>query len=165
MDILHFIKSRHDGMRDRLSELEQQDGVKARRATLDGLSQDVQTYLVLEKDYLYPEITGLFPEAETLVQTGLASGSIIGRRTKALVKLLAMPLAEQGGAWPKRLAELKESILKHFDQEERLLMPKLRALLRTEDREDLGQVFLEMEGEFKSGGAPAAPAAANRKRA
>ena len=78
------------------------------------------------------------------------------------VKLVAKPVAEQDG-YDKRLVELKDAFLKHFDQEERVLMPKLRSLMRTEDREDLGQVFIDAKAELLGGSAPTA--APGRKRA
>lgn len=150
MDVLHFIKSYHDEVKQVLDSVESADGLKARRQRLDDLARLVQAYLDLEKDYLYPEIGDLFAGVDTLVRAGEANGAAIGRRVKSLVKLLAKPVNEQEG-WEKRLAELRASLVEHFDGEEQVLMPKMRLMIRTEDREDLGQVFLDARDELLRG--------------
>jgi hypothetical protein len=164
MDVLHFLKTQHDLLRTALARVEQDDGVKARRLHIDGLARELATQLVIEKDYLYPELIGLFPGSDTVVANGLASGALINRRIKVLVKLIAKTAAEQDG-YDKRLAELKDSLLKHCEQQEQILMPKLRSLIRTEDREDLGQVFVEAKQDLVAGKPQAAQAAPSRKRA
>lgn len=165
MDVLHFIKSYHDEVRQVLDSVESADGLKARRQCLDDLARLVQAYLDLEKDYLYPEIGDLFAGVDTLVRAGEANGAAIGRRVKSLVKLLAKPVNEQEG-WEKRLAELRASLVEHFDSEEQVLMPKMRLMIRTEDREDLGQVFLDARDELlRAGEEGVTIGAGSRKRA
>jgi hypothetical protein len=146
MDVLHFLKTNHDTIRAELARLVELDGVKARRAELDELARAVQMHLVLERDYLYPEVSGLFSGAEALVTAGLAEAAVIEKRLKAITKLAAKPAAEQDG-FDKRLDELRAAVIGHFDQEEQMLMPKIRELIRTEDREDLGQVFLDAKAD------------------
>lgn len=168
MDVLHFLKSDHDAIRTGLDRLEKSDGVKVRRAVLDELARRVQTHMVLERDYLYPEIAELFAGVEALVSIGLANMTQISRRLKVLVKLVSQPVAQQA-SYPKKLEELREAVLQHFEHEEQSLLPKLRYLIRTEDREDLGQVFLDVRDELMKApeGAEAAvvATAARRKRA
>jgi hypothetical protein len=162
MDILSILKAEHDQIRTELNKLESSDGVKARRTLIESLARDIQVHLTLEKDYLYPEIAGLFPGAETLVDIGQANGSAISRRLKLLVKMAAKPLAEQAG-YDKKEAELKDSLLRHFDFEEQNLMPKVRGLIRTEEREDIGQLFLDVRDEVRKGVEAQAPKAAAPK--
>lgn len=164
MDILHFLKTQHDLAREVLTRVEQADGIKARRHHLDDLTKELTAHLMLEKDYLYPELAGLFAGADALVTVGLANGALIGRRLKTLVKLAGKSAAEQDG-YDKRLAELRESMLKHFDLEEQTLMPKVRALIRTEDREDLGQVFAEAKVDLLGEAEPEPLPTSSRKRA
>jgi len=146
MDVLHFIKSHHDSLREGLARLTAAEGVKARRIALEELSRDLQVHLALEKDYLYPEIGDLFPGGDVLVVAGQASVLVISKRLKTLQKLAVKPAGEQEG-WTKRLVELAEAMQRHFEQEEQTLMPKMRLLIRTEDREDLGQLFLDVQTE------------------
>ena len=146
MDCLHFIKTQHDVLRAALAGLMAADGVKARRTLADDLARDVQVYLALEKEYLYPEVAGLFPGADVIAAAGTANGQALVRRIKAIKALVSKNVTEQD-AYPKRLKEFEEARLKHFEHEEQILMPKMRAMIRTEDREDLGQVFLEVQSE------------------
>lgn len=166
MDVLHFIKSSHDALRETVLRLEGESGVKARRLVCDELVRDLQAHVTLEKDYLYPEIGGLFPGSEALVATGLAEGALLSKRAKTLQKLLQKPVSEQDG-YDKRLTELKDALQRHCDQQEQNLLPKLRSAIPTQDREDLGQVFLEAKAELlaQASGAAPAPAAQGRKRA
>lgn len=164
MDCLHFIKTQHDALRTALAELMATDGIKVRRTLVDDLARDVQVYLALENEYLYPEIAGLFPGADVLAAAGTANSQALSRRIKALKALAAKSATEQE-TYPKRLKEFEESLLKHFEQEEQILMPKMRAMIRTEDREDLGQVFLEVQSEVLASLSLEAPATKGRKRA
>lgn len=164
MDCLHFIKTQHDALRTALAALSAADGVKVRRSVVGDLARDVQVYLALEKDYLYPEIAGLFPGADVVAAAGTANGAALVRRIKALKALVAKNAAEQDG-YPKKLKEFEESLLKHFEQEEQVLMPKMRSMIRTEDREDLGQVFLEVQSEVLASFTDGAAAPKGRKRA
>ena len=165
MDVLHFLKSDHDSIRASLDLVVAADGVKTRRIHLEDLAKLLQVHLVLERDYLYPEISGLFLGVDAVIDLGLATAALTSKRLKLLVKLASKPADEQEGI-DKRVAELRESILKHFDHEEQHLLPKMRYLIRTEDREDLGQVFVDVRDDvMKSLEAPVAQAASGRKRA
>lgn len=168
MDVLVFIKESHQALRSRCSELQAEAGVKARRALMESLSKDLELHLRLEQDYLYPELTGLFSGADAMTTTGLANGSVIRRRLKAMVKLVAQPAAEQS-SYPAKLKELLDSVAAHFDLEEQTLMPKIRDAMRTEDREDLGEVLVETKADLAQNDdakpAAAAPQAKVRKRA
>ena len=171
MDVLHFIKTDHDALRAALAELQAAAGVKLRRQHFDELTKLLNIHLTLQKDYLYPEIAGLFPGAQALVDIGLAHASGITKKSKALGKLIAGPAAEQVG-FEKKFVELKDAILTQIQAEEASLLPKMRDLIRTEEREDLGDVFQDAHADLMrataSGSTPAAPVAAApvaRKRA
>lgn len=167
MDVLFIIKSHHVELMQAFDQMQAAAGLKPKRAAMDDLARDLQAFLTLEKDYLYPEIEDQFAGAGTLVVLGQAGGSLIDKRLKAVLKLIAKPVDEQEGL-EKRIGELKEALSAHFDHEERVLMPKLRSSMRTEDREDLGQVMVDAQEDLRSGAADAdadaAPAVA-RKRA
>lgn len=150
MDVLHFIKSDHDAIRACLAELDAASGVKLRRQHFDALAKVLQIHLTLQKDYLYPEISELFPGAQALIDVGLAHGAIIVRKIKALSKLIAAPASEQAGpaGFSKRLAELSESVMAQIQAEEASLLPRMRDLIRTEEREDLGDVFQDAHADI-----------------
>lgn len=168
MDVLLFIKESHVTLRSRCSELEAESGIKGRRTALETLAKELELHLTLEQDYLYPELIGLFNGAEAMTATGAANATTIRRRLKALQKQLGMPASDQA-AYPKKLAELVEAVGTHFEVEEQTLMPKIRDSMRTEDREDLGDVLIETKADLAGGEAVPAAAAARpvktRKRA
>lgn len=165
MDVLHFIKSYHDEVMQAVDAVIAADGLNDHRQQIDSLARLIQAYIELEKDYLYPEISDLFAGVDSLVRMGEANGAAILRRLKNLLKLLDKPREEQVG-WDKRLIELREGLVEHFDNEEQVLMPKMRLMIRTEDREDLGQVFLDARDELlRSRTADVTIGGSSRKRA
>lgn len=163
MDVLQYIKASHDQIRGDLGRFLGAEGVKARRAAFETLSNGISFQLMLERDYLYPELPGLFPEAEVVVATGLANGSAIAKKLKFLEKFLAKALKDQAGI-EKKIEDFSASVEAHFYQQEQALMPKLRQTMRTDDREELGRVFEDVRNE--AGDASDEPAkTATRKRA
>ncbi len=170
MDVLHFIKADHDAIRASVERLAASDGVKARRLRCDEVAQLLTIHLGLEKDFLYPELLDLFANGRALVDVGLANGVIIGKKMKLLTKLVQAPAAEQAASYAKRFQELKDAVLAHLETQEQALLPKLRENMRTEEREDLGEVFLDAKTELRRNlygeGEPvaAAPAPASAKR-
>lgn len=165
MDVLQYLKADHEAIRTALEQLGRAEAVKLRRTQLDELAKQIQIHLVLERDYLYPEIAGLFVGAEAQIDAGLAQAAVIVKRLKSLQKIVETSATAQDG-WVKRFQELRDAVHKHFDNEEQLLLPKLRIAIRTEDREDLGQVFLDAQTDVLTSldSAPSAPSA-SRKRA
>ena len=147
MDVLHFIKSYHDEVMQAIEAVRSADGSALRRQRLDVLARLIQAYFDLEKEYLYPEISDLFTGVEAIVRIGEANGAAILRRLKNLLKVLDKPQEEQE-EWEKRIVELREGLVEHFGSEEQILMPKMRLMIRTEDREDLGQVFIDARDEL-----------------
>jgi hypothetical protein len=107
----------------------------------------VEIHFNLEKEYLYPEISGAFQGIEVLVATGLANASVVEKKIKALGKLMTQAEPESG-ALQDVFLDLKSASYAHFEQEERLLLPKMREFVRTEDREDLGQVLVDVQEEL-----------------
>lgn len=142
MDILHFIKEYQDGLRAAEAALEQSSLAEP---GLGLFSRDLAIYLELERDYLYPEIQDLFAGAATLVQIGEGHAATISRRLKLLLKAQESH-ADLLAPW----ADLKAALAQHFDAEEKHLLPKMRTMIRTEDREELGQVFVDARDELRS---------------
>lgn len=148
MDVLHFIKSYHEEVVCQLEQLDAAHDLETRQGLLEQIGRLLKVYIHLEEQYLYPEIIGLFPGVEDLVRLGEASAATIERQINNLSKAVANALPEREVAWTEQLVALKSAILEHFQLEERTLMPKLRLKLRTEVREDLGQVFLDARHEL-----------------
>src|SRR5690606_32188822 len=103
-----------------------------------------------EKDYLYPEITDLYPGSDHVIKIGLAAGVAIKRKLNQLVKLAGEPQAKQAG-FEDKWDKLVDAVEKHLATQEGLVMPRMRASIRTEDREDLGHLFQEVREDIAEG--------------
>jgi hypothetical protein len=94
----------------------------------------------------------------------------------SISKTLAKPVSEHGGL-PGKIEELSVQLAKHIELQEQSLMPKIRQLISTQEREDLGQVLIDMKADAVSGidisvpkvaarqSKPATKSAVKRKRA
>ena len=165
MDILHYLKTHHDSIRTTCESLWQAKAVKERKAQLEALVKAAEVYLTLERDFLYPEIAGLFAAADSLVEAAETNSANVDKALKSLVKAAAGSPFE-AAAFASRLQELQLALTMHFDHEERSLMPKMRMHIPTEEREDLGQVFADAELEVLTAlAAELEPVSVSRKRA
>lgn len=142
MDILSIIKSDHDQIRRGIATIDGLTGLQARRKAYPALAKEIETHLLLEEGYLYPEVADLFNGSQILVDIGRANHATLTKLLKSLEKALDRPATEQALA-DKKWTELKEILLKHLITEEDQLMPKVRATISTQDREDLGQVLMD----------------------
>ena len=165
MDILHYLKTHHDSIRTTCESLWQAKAVKERKAQLEALVKATEVYLTLERDFLYPEISGLFAAADSLIEAAETNAANVDKGLKSLVKY-ASGAGFDAAVFATRLQELQLALTMHFDQEEQNLMPKMRMHIRTEEREDLGQVFADAEAEVLLAlTAELEPVSVSRKRA
>ena len=146
MDVLQLIKEDHDNIRRLIAALDTA-GKVARKTLANSLSRDIQIHLHLEREYLYPEVSGLFPEGEVMVRLSLANhGEILKILKNVETAAGKSPSVQKNFA--TYLDSLKAKVEGHFKMEEDNFMPKIRHLISTEDREDLGQVFIEVKDEM-----------------
>src|SRR5690606_7124719 len=123
-----------------LRTVQEAKGVKNRRTAVGSCESLVLVQIELEKEYLYPEISDLYPGSEHVIKLGLAAGVSIKRRLSQLVKLAGQAQAKQTG-FEDKWERLVVSVESHLANQEEHLMPRMRASIRTEDREDLGALF------------------------
>ncbi len=147
MDVLFLMKSEHDLIRGQLQEFESSKTAKAAKKAFESLEGLVGYYLTLEKDYIYPEIIGLFSGAERLVERGLCRQKEITDRMIELSEVFSKKSAKTLKSQTKAFSELTRE---HLEILEERLMPELRSRIDTSDREDLGQVFLDVKQEWSS---------------
>lgn len=164
MDVLYLMKSDREAIGTVFTGVESASGVKERRQAFEALERLLGPHLEFERDYLFPEISGAFAGSQTLVDAGTANVTAIERKKKAVSRYLAKPAAEQKN-WAKQVKDLRELVEKHFSAELESLFPKVRHFFRTEDREDLGQVFQDFKEDREQEAASSTAAAASRKRA
>jgi hypothetical protein len=147
LDVLHLIKQEHEGIRSLLQELSKEKTVTAQKKVLQDLLHRAKIHMHVEHEYLYPEVTGLFNEAENFIKNSKENHKTIKKTLTELEKLVnSKPMAAKP-AVEKKVSHLMERFQAHFTSGEDVLMPKLRELIPTQDREDLGQVFLDAQEE------------------
>lgn len=176
MDVLHIMKADHELIRAKLDAFATADGISVRRKIFPELEREFAVHAAIEDGYLYPEISGLFPGAEVLVDVCLANHAVLTKLLAGVGKLIAKPVSEHAGL-PSKISELSLQLKKHIELQEQSLMPRIRQLISTQEREDLGQVLLDMKADAAAGidisvpkvdvkkVKPAAKAAGKRKRA
>ncbi len=155
MDVLYLIKEDHNKIRslcnammdafERVKALKEEDYTPA----LLSLGREVRAHLHLEETYLFPEVLNVFPDAKRLITTCLGHQVAILKALDDIeVKLLKIGAKKLPEAAPG-IANFKAAIEQHFSIEEEMLLPKIRQLIPTQDREDLGQVFQDVREEIE----------------
>lgn len=165
MDILHYLKTQHDSIRGIYKRVAEAKVPKDRKTQLESLVRSTQVYLSLQRDFLYPEVSGSFAAADGLILTSESNAKTIDKAIKSVVNIASKP-AFDASAFEEKMRSLGKALTTHFDQEEQNLLPKIRDYIRTEDREDLGLVFADAESELLvalDGGGDLSPA--RRRRA
>lgn len=165
MDVLAVIKTDHNTIREKLVGFKDAGGAKLRRAAFDEFSKSMQMNLTLERDYLYPELLGLFGGAEALVDSVTAHSIVVEKKLKSVERVVSKPVAQQVNIG-KKIDDLESSIVTYLDAVEEALMPKIRAFIRTEEREDLAEVFSDIKEQLEEGptGGVGAVKGRNQKR-
>jgi len=140
VDVLAIIKEDHEAIRTKFAVLRQASGVKKRREAFQEFLKQTNMALALGRVYLFPELDGLFNGADAMVSSATASGMKLEKCTKSIQKILAKPVAGQKNLDDK-IDELEQVAQTYLRLVEELVMPKIRTFIRTEDREDLAEVF------------------------
>ena len=159
MDVLQIIKQDHQAILAGLLKLGAEKTVKARRSAVKQLSEELLLHLHIEDAYVFPEVSGLFGDSDAFTALSLANHSLLRKDLNKLTKLVSLPLANQSG-YAQLVNAIASRAEKHFKLEEELLLPQMRKLIRTQDREDLGLVILDV----KSEGFVALPATSPQRR-
>ena len=148
MDVVYFLKEEQLRLTKALENIQEAKKITSLRESFAELNTDLCAFLLLELDYVYPELEGLFSGSETLIDTLSAQNRTIVRKVKGLEKLLV----KAGGSVPEislKISALAETVVGHFDAVKLNILPKMRILIRTEDREDLGDAFLDQVEELR----------------
>ena len=148
MDILQLIKEEHESIRKKIKVLLGEQYNTDTKHVFGDLSHDLRLHLKLESEYLYPEVSELFPEGKVLIRLSLSNHDEIIAQIDKLDEIY-----KNMNISPKNLHDmievLGEKVEAHYKLEEENFMPKIRQLINTQDREDLGQVFVDVKDEIK----------------
>lgn len=143
MDVLQLIKTEHQGIRSLVAKLSESGTITARRKLISDIRRQTDIHLHLEGDYLYPEINDLFNGADRFVKKSKACHRNINRSLNEVEKLVNTRPQPAKSLLDRKISQLQIKLNEHFETEEENLMPKMRSMIPTQDREDLGQVFLD----------------------
>ena len=139
MDILYILKEKFEELKELILKLSEGPQGEEGKPLQKEFVKKISLLSQLQGDYIYPEISGISSSLDGI--TG-QSVEMLGRITE---------LNAQGSA---SFSSLVETVKEYVNHEETLLMPKLRMAMRTEDREDLGQVVVDAEEEILRALAP-----------
>ena len=139
MDVLQILKTLHQRLRDATRALAEAATHEGRQEALTRLVEDMRQVATAERDVLFPELEVLSPGLKPLATTASATGVVADKKLKSLAKSISAAHAPAA----HDVADLEAAIQAHCDGMERGLLLKLRSAVRTEDREDLGQLVAD----------------------
>lgn len=151
MDVLQLLKADHESLRSLLAEVDSAKSLATKRDLANRFGDTLLAHLKAESDYLYPELAGLFGGAQALVTICQANHLILTRAWQQVEKIISKPIALQVGLG-KKISELNTALTNHLALQEQSVLPKLREGMPTQEREDLGQVFLDFKDEVVTHG-------------
>jgi hypothetical protein len=138
MDILYILKERFEEIKALMLKVSDGPQSDIPKPLKEQLSKKIRVLSRLQSEYIYPEIRGVNPSLDSILSQSIHD-------LEHVESLLDTPSPWDGA----KLQSLLDSIKEYIIHEETLLMPKLRITMRTEDREDLGQVVVDAEEELQ----------------
>ncbi len=150
MDLLFLIKVEHDQMRGIISRLASNPPQDRLLEMVDELNRTLEKQIKVETEFLFPEIEDLFPGVDILITRALVRHDQM-RTALAAVHKQALAKKQTGTRLAEAVQDLVSAIDDHIEDQQQFLIPKLRKLVPTRDREELGQIFQEVLSEAKHG--------------
>lgn len=149
MDILQLIKEEHAEINSILPRLKDDEIDLKWHQLYEKASALVLAHLQVEERYLFPEIEELFPSAVDFVNLAADNHKAMREVLAQIDKGLAQkkPSIDQILEW---ISELDELVTKHLQMEEEIVMPKLRRMIPTSEREEMGEVWKDTRDEILS---------------
>ena len=162
MDVIWIFKEDHQKIRALLDRLDQvTDSPDELRHVANELEKECSHMIDLEGNYLIPEVEGEFPHSDVVVKTATAGHAAIKRHLRGLHDALATTGAkrlvktsfpvESETAFGNAARHVITSTRSHLNFMDEGFLPKVREHLPTLQREDLGQVILDIKEEYGSG--------------
>lgn len=139
MDVIQILKEDHGVLFGQAQSL---SGLQTKKDLIENFPafyEVLSSRLALEKNYLYPEIDGIFAEADILAAAVKRNGQL-KRQLDKLSKEIAEKKFDLATVRPE-LIKLEKQLELHFATEDSVILPKMRRLIATEDREELAYVF------------------------
>jgi hemerythrin superfamily protein len=150
MDLLFLLKLEHDQIRTLLSLLSSEPSQDVLRERLRALEQISTRLIRIEADFLFPEVDNLFAGVDHILSNAMNNQGKISSLLSSINELLSGDGASSS-EFSETLSLLLKTIESHVADQQEFLIPRIRKLIPTKDREELGQVFLEVRGEAGAG--------------
>lgn len=147
MDILQLIKEEHTEINKLFPLLKDDDITQDWLDLYRKVSSMLTLHVQLEERYLLPEIEELLP-----VSTEFSN---VARQNNLLMKEILSSIDKALGQKKKPVnkilewvSALDEVVTKHLLLEEEIVLPKLRRLVSTREREEMGEVWNDLRDEL-----------------
>lgn len=101
------------------------------RGVLDRICRELTTHSLVEERLLYPLVRERLPDGPVLAEAGVTDHD-------AVKALIAEAEDTTEAALPELVDELRLSVRRHVEEEERLVLPRLREAIDIEDLDHLG---------------------------
>lgn len=152
MDILFLIKSAHDCILHACETLANSHHADLNEFApkFEKFRQIVEAHLAIEDEFLIPEISELLGHSGRIVEKQRNSQAEITQSLKTFAAILELDNSKENTADQLRheLAKFIGLVNGHIVWQQNEIMPKIRELIPTQEREDLGQVFIEVRDEI-----------------
>ncbi|MEZ4741330.1 MAG: hemerythrin domain-containing protein [Bdellovibrionota bacterium] len=148
MDVLSIIKKDHDQICCLLDSLSSGMSLEDFHSILPPLSAALSDLMRFEAEYLFPEVQDLFVGSEQFIGNALKNQKKI---LDDLEQLRSVMRSKDGGSGIKTaILDMVRLVRAHIDDQRDLLIPRIRKLIPTQEREDLGEVFIESKQEIRA---------------
>ncbi len=151
MDVLQLIKEDHLDLKCLLGAIDREKSIVRKRRLTEELKAKVRFQLMMDQDYLIPELSDRFPGVHEYQRTSGKSHKRIYRAVGDLNNLASRKVQETKVVLGTKQKQVTQMLAEYLDRREDLLMPQIRQAIPTQDREDLGQVFLDIRSDELGG--------------
>jgi hemerythrin superfamily protein len=121
-DVARYIREQHDEVRRLFAEVEASYG-EHRRQVLEELVRYLAVHETVEEDVLYPAVRAIGPAGQAVADARMEEE----RHAKAMLAFL-QGVGTEGDEFPRRLAVLRDAVLRHAEDEERTVLPLLEGI-------------------------------------
>jgi hemerythrin superfamily protein len=134
MDALELLKADHKAVKELFKKAQGNNNEKQQKQLFERIKAELETHTHIEETVFYPAV-GKIDELKDMVLESLEEH----KQVKTLLREMEN-LSEDSDKFEPKLKVLMENVEHHAEEEEEgKMFPKLRKLMNSEDREELGQ--------------------------
>lgn len=147
MDILSLLKSEQEAVLHSLQEPQGADREcpDTLKNLFASMSASIREYMAVDQEFLYLEIEGVLPNASRLSDVGRSHHEKI---QSLLDSVLGQIGTRNSDGILVEWAALQQEVLSHVRYQQENIIPRMRELIPTQDREDLAEVLQDLKDEW-----------------